>query len=697
MKFYQGYFGATPSGHDLLACAPGQRERFLNILDRTDVQGILPAGTAFDTYVTAFRVELDYVVMRTSVDETATRAGMVFTHALIASTSELVEVPSLCEVVRKLKAKRPDLLDVDDIVFTPPLGDKVTDSEPSAALINALMGVTTKPPIWPDRGDFIDAMDSVWRRAWPELRSLLTFTMGLSPEDAHLSEYAVLYVPEALTGRWSGFHIIPQMAPPHELEKGASALAGGQASRELREMAQQISWPPSTFTALKDLAELQERVARVSTTPTEDIRTLRLLCFAAASPLEAVAIKRQVLKRTTANLAKASLGDLLACRNLVLSCLPDQDLFWKEMSKRVSMLFQAEYGFVRRSEYTEFLLRLSAEKPSYWREHVASGIREALTSSFATMASELIGWIIDNSAVAFMAFTLVPQTEDWERALAAALPETMSKDAIGTTLKALASSRLINLRAECLAVFLSADDAFDWELSSDVKVSALPALASRYSPDIIVSQALRTEDSRLLPMAAAALKRDTNLLLTANLHMPIWRSMIKEMRETRLEVAWGPAFSQMQKQMLLLIQSGDGDEDLFAALGKLGFFDLSHYSTDTEVWNSLPTDLRGTFVDQSIFGTVLQARSLGGQLPRRGGRAPETVGRSSIRHGTTDTTGASLAGQPVWIAPSTVGTGLPQLVFQFDEGGTALINGIGLRYRHDHRAPGMAERRRAGC
>ena len=178
MKFHQGYFGATPSGHDLLACAPEQHERFLGILDRTDVQGILPAGIVFDTYMTAFCAGQDLILMRTSIDERATRAGMVFSHALIATASEVSVVPSIRKILGKLEYARPDVLNIADIECPYSNESASADVPTSPPLINALLTKSKKPAIWPDNGDFIDAFDAVWRNAWPELRALLTFTMG---------------------------------------------------------------------------------------------------------------------------------------------------------------------------------------------------------------------------------------------------------------------------------------------------------------------------------------------------------------------------------------------------------------------------------------------------------------------------------------------------------------------------------------
>jgi hypothetical protein len=86
MRFEQAYYGATSSGHSLLACDPNLRSRFLALLDRTDHQGILPGGIIADTYVSAFRSGLDFVLMRTSPDMSAARGGMVFSHVLLTAS-----------------------------------------------------------------------------------------------------------------------------------------------------------------------------------------------------------------------------------------------------------------------------------------------------------------------------------------------------------------------------------------------------------------------------------------------------------------------------------------------------------------------------------------------------------------------------------------------------------------------------------
>jgi hypothetical protein len=604
MNFQQGYFGATSSGHDLLACAPEERERFLRILDRTDVQGILPAGTAFETYVTAFRVDEDFVLMRTSVDEKATRAGMVFSHVLIAAVNELPNVPSIGGIIKHLKRVQPKVLDIAAIESKGQPDGAEGLGEPSAPLINALLAKGKKPAIWPDQDDFLEAIDVVWRNAWPELRALLTFTMGLSPEDAHLSEYAVLYVPASLTGRWPGFSIISTPKQSSALDRGASALAGGPASSELLAIAHQVSWPPANFAMLKDLEELRVRVAHARENPRDEIRTLRLLCFTAPLPTVAVDLKKLVLGRTLENLSKASLADILACRNLNLTCLPDQTQFWTELSKRIVVMFAAEYHSGRRSEYLDFLRRTDAESPSSWYDHVVDGIRRALAANLSTAAPEIFSWISESSALATLIISLVPQTEEAESSLVSAVPKGMSQESIGAILAALVFSPLTKLRATCLAAYLSVNDAFDWELSHEVTVSALPALASRYSPDIVISQAIRTEDVRLLPIVVASIKSDPTLLLKANLSSSVWRSIVKQMRGIRLNPAHSSDFVRLQTQMVDFLRSGESDAELLATLGTLGFFDLSSYSTDSNIWATIPVGLLQEFIQASICGAA---------------------------------------------------------------------------------------------
>ncbi|HET6842324.1 MAG TPA: hypothetical protein VFK06_11675 [Candidatus Angelobacter sp.] len=605
MRFHQGYFGTTPSGHDLLACAPEQRERFLRILDRTDLQGILPAGIIFDTYVTAFRAGQDFILMRTSLDEKAARAGMVFTHAFIAKASDMSEVPSLRKILEKLESARPKVLDIADIEC-PNLDDTGSGVPISLPLIHALLTKSTKPAIWPDSGDFINAINVVWQNAWPELRELLTFTMGLSTEDAHLAEYAVVYVPESYVGRWQGFPIISKADSSCDLNAGAVALTGGTDASTLREIAVQVSWPPSNLFSLADLAELRDRVAHASDNPREEIRTLRLMCYFAPSQDSAGDLKQLVLERLQSTFPRATLGDVLACRNLLISCVREQGSFWSELRRRVATLFGSKYDDKHASEYLDFVRWMGREPSSLWRDTVAEGMRRAFTTHIAARAHDIFQWAIDTPSLAALIFSLVPETDEASAVLVEAVPADISEEAVHGLLSALAPRNLPALRAACLATYLCVNDAFDWELSNIATFSALPALASRYSAGIVVSQAVRTEDARLLQIACTAIISNPALLLEADLALPGWQSIVKELREARLIVGHGRDFDRIQAQMIELMRLGSSDVELIAALGGLGFFDLSGYASNANIWNSVPQSALRDFVQASILGTAVK-------------------------------------------------------------------------------------------
>lgn len=117
MRFHQGYFGATAKGHDLLVCDPAQRERFLRILDRTDLQGVLPAGVTVESYITAFRAEDDFVFMRMSLDRSAPRSGMMFSHVFLTRVDSIKNIHSIVPLVAALKSERPSEMESSDFEY----------------------------------------------------------------------------------------------------------------------------------------------------------------------------------------------------------------------------------------------------------------------------------------------------------------------------------------------------------------------------------------------------------------------------------------------------------------------------------------------------------------------------------------------------------------------------------------------------
>ena len=453
MRFEQAYYGATSSGHNLLACDPKLRSRFLPLLDRTDRQGILPAGLNVESYVTAFRSGSDFVIMRVSPDTSVARGGMVFSHVLLTPVEQIGNLPSLIGLTKILQVQRSSDLSTETLA----LDDSFFDQEPNAlpeplsqrciALANALVAKRNSVIVWSGTDDFLPAMDSLWRAAWPELRKMLTFSVAFTPQDAHFAEYSVVYTPASETNRWTAFQVLTDRSSSENLSRTAAALVGGPASDTLRDIAKQICWPLKDLADLEHVASLQQGLSQVELIAREEIRNLRLLCFLAPNPSTATSLKSAFLERARASISSADTQDLLACRNLTLDCFHEAVRFWDALTDRTSIFFK-QVEVLNLLGFTEFLMKVNKESGSLWKLSVIEGMRKGLQSFSPAQAIAIWSWIVRFPELTALLFSVLPSNQSSESRLEGSFPKQGLEDSIPAILRTVGAREMPRLTAK---------------------------------------------------------------------------------------------------------------------------------------------------------------------------------------------------------------------------------------------------------
>ena len=90
IAFEEIMVGERGRAHDVLASSlPGDIAR--SLAHHLDLPGQLPPGFKLESYVSGFPHAGRYVVARTSLDPSAARQGMVFSHALVADLGAIGE------------------------------------------------------------------------------------------------------------------------------------------------------------------------------------------------------------------------------------------------------------------------------------------------------------------------------------------------------------------------------------------------------------------------------------------------------------------------------------------------------------------------------------------------------------------------------------------------------------------------------
>jgi hypothetical protein len=514
-------------------------------------------------------------------------------------------------LTNNLQAQRtPDLntealiLD-DDLLCREPNALTEQLSQRSIALANALVAKRNSVIVWSGTDDFLPALDSLWRRAWPELRQMLTFSLAFTPQDAHLDEYSVVYTPTTEANRWIGYQTLTEKANPQSVSPAAAALAGGNASEALRDIAKHIRWPLKEFADLEHIASLQERLSNVELIALEEIRNLRLLCFLAPDVLTGSSLKSVFLDRARTSISSADTGEVLACRNLTLNCFEDAGQFWAALADRISnSLKQIEH--LDLSRFAELLIKTNQESASPWKLSILNGMRNGLQSLSLAQARAIWSWISRFPETTELLFSVLSSEKSTGTMLEESYPKQGLEDAIGMVLRVISGKEMPFLLAKLSSSYLSVDEAFDWQLTSTAGPSELSALVQLYDSKTIIDQCVRTEDARLVPFAKTAISNDLTLLMDADLSLKGWRIVLIALRVSGIRFPRGEKFNLLQQQMLDLVASSSVSEDLLDGLEELGLFDLSSVADNIQVWNKIPKALLQRLVSATADPVIIR-------------------------------------------------------------------------------------------
>ena len=118
MLIHQAIYGEKRGGHALLAHSKGDSVPYEAILDRTDLQGAMPPGAIWESYLSGFRFQSHYILMRTHPDPTASRGGMVLSQVLFLPIDAAVQMENLESAAELLLSNAAREMSVGPVEFS---------------------------------------------------------------------------------------------------------------------------------------------------------------------------------------------------------------------------------------------------------------------------------------------------------------------------------------------------------------------------------------------------------------------------------------------------------------------------------------------------------------------------------------------------------------------------------------------------
>lgn len=606
MRVEQAVYGEVPGRGHGLRTSSTNAPIAAAIASKLDLPDAVPQGVqAWSPFVRGFPIDDHYVLARSFLDSSASRGGMVLTHALIVSLDDMCEVGSLVALFEGLA---PSVTDCPSSVATLELDTAGSSHAPAADLIgtaNALTAQGLAPVVRLGVEAFEQLVDSLWRNLWPDLRRTFAFRLSFDPKDlVEQPTPTLICTPEQLQARWTKHRIVkPDDQTPNS--ESAGILCGQRDVQPILALAEDLGLEVHT---LRELSRLERLHTLLSGGDSFDdlLAAIRLADGLSNQPTLGESIKNKLIGRFTALIPGAGCKQLLLMRNLALSGFANTQSLWSAVELLISNLGFAPADDRDLMEMVAASVDEDLALPP-WRAAVTAGLSAAAHRNSPAISQAIWRWTARNQDSFSAAIDTLPADAAVEQRLAGEVPRKLHVTTPAALLSPLLKKRWLTAYGAVLAATLPPLDATGHQLKVDKDPDHSAGLRSalRYaSPPQTLECALAHKDLRLIglcaDLAVAHPKILSNIRCNDITEQKVWGAAIG--KNSSLWNAPSNAIGVRDTVVAQLAEGRPVDTGLLEALAQTPLADLSATPARARLWSLLPASQRDHYLQATATG-----------------------------------------------------------------------------------------------
>ena len=595
----------------------------------TDRPSAMPAGVQMSPYISAMNQGDKFILTRTIADGTASRGGMVFSHALIINIDDLVAVNDLKSMFALFVVSKPGTLKGLLPLSVPAI---VGEGSPLAApptrdsqeIVAGLIANQAPVVFIGELSAFEDAIAAIWKGLPTSFRKTLTFTVSFSSMNLDTGK-KILYVQPSLA---TIFRNVPvtggkSQIPATDLTETEKYILAREESNDFDSFIRALQVAMNDWSILTPAVKAYHFHQRLKTDigPDEARQLIRLLAKISPSPASGNEIKDDVMAHIARLIKNGDDTNVKALRNLSLQEFQDgKTCIGASISELLKGMFTGQLALD-----TEFMLDLyravdpvSGEK---WWSDTIIGTLTACSSSLQPSSVQVL-WKLLGYADAPLNSILkrVPTDAAASQRLATYLPSDLSCEAADQIAILIRPRNWYLLHARLLqaarTIKVAVTEQYQYELASSgsmfegakflipkLQNADLLDLCLEFPNDLFIDQyATRSVKTEVLlhPM-------DVSL----NTWMRIWSVSLEKTNDLfhgikELPVKVVGLFSE-------LVKGKNVPMNILALLAKSEYADLTDSEHRQTLWNKLPNAVRPTFLSataQSLLKRIAEGTYL---------------------------------------------------------------------------------------
>jgi hypothetical protein len=214
ITIHQAFYGEVNRAHSRIKQTIVDSELTSFLIAFTDRPAALPPGVNLLPYLSGSAYSDYFILTKTFPDQSATRAGMVFTHVLVVNQADIDSIHNLQDVfslfVESTKNKNDELKEIQiEYSKANPISGRKNQPQYIQQTISAFISGISPILFSGDTATFSNVLQQIWNSPNKEARKKLKFRISFTPSDIeNTNDLTIVSIQKDFLPKWQGQTII---------------------------------------------------------------------------------------------------------------------------------------------------------------------------------------------------------------------------------------------------------------------------------------------------------------------------------------------------------------------------------------------------------------------------------------------------------------------------------------------------------
>lgn len=612
IEIHQSFWGEVNHGHGLITTSLNDDVLNQELSSFSDRPGST-YGQNIQPYFSGKKIGNYFVFTKSYPDDTSSRPGMVFTHALIFNIGDISQIENIDFIFSLFADRMPKKPALNENIK--PIQKEAFHSDSKIShpqylqTVVRLLTIGKLPIIFTGKiSNFIFLITQIWKGFLPfsAIRDNFMFQIAFTPNDIQQNKnLSFIFVPDSFIDKWTTYNVVDDKDDSSvQIENDAERLLlGDLAPNDLYTFIQDLDILPESLKTISICYRAYNLYKKLNTCNVSEALQLVRSLSSLSPKNNANRIKSESLERLCSLLPDASEEEIKGLRNIDFSSF---ERGTTKIIKAIEQFLDKRVQNTKRNELSLFILDVFERKENaiWWHHAITQKISQLLKGLSATVIWDLIN--TQNRLLAYFEPNIDSSPEK-EIQLSSSSPQGLNSEFV-EIVKTFARNRQwfrlfskMNLQVHTLENALMEQISLEKNIDLNYQYSGLDTILNGFTDIDFIAFTAKNDIEKLNHIAAEKCVKNPTLLNRLDVQIATWRRIWAYFLEETNNLSLG--LSNIQSTIFaiydLLIQNNSIDDVIIEKISKSEYANIKYYPDRQELWNKIPLKYKSEFISKT--------------------------------------------------------------------------------------------------